>query len=104
MSTCRGNGFWPLAVGWIALALAAVPGESLGAGAGADPKTLREIQREIKALEQSRTQDLDEIKRLSKRVEQLETENAQLKTSSTQIKTEATQTTQIVKQLQTQQS
>ena len=41
MSTYRGNGFWLFAVGWIALGLAAVPGESLGA-AGADRKTLRE--------------------------------------------------------------
>jgi hypothetical protein len=103
VSTHRSNGFWLFAVGWIALGLCAVPAESLGAG-GADPKTLREIQREIQTLEQARTQDLGEIKRLSKRVEQLETENAQLKTSSTQIKTETTQTTQMVKQLQTQQS
>lgn len=103
MSPYRVNSFWLLAIAWIALGLAAVPGESLGA-AGADPKTLREIQREIQTLEQARTRDLDEIQRLSKRVEQLETENVQLKTSSTEIKTETTQTTQMVKQLQTQQS
>jgi hypothetical protein len=85
------------------MAFVTAPAASEGA-AGADPKSLREIQREIQALEDARTRDLEEIKRLSKRVQQLETENDKLKTSSTEIKMETTQNTQMVKQLQTQPS
>ncbi len=67
-----------------------------------DPQTLRQISRELKQLEKDRSQDLDKIQRLEKRVEELETENTKLKNSSTEIKTQTTETTELVKKIQQQ--
>lgn len=65
-----------------------------------DAKTLKQIRSEIRKLEQSRTQDLEEIKRLEKRVGDLESENRQLKASNIQAVTQAAQATQAVKQIE----
>ncbi len=67
-----------------------------------DPKTLRQISRELKQLEKDRSQDLEKIERLEKRVEELETENSKLKSSSTEIKAQTTETTELVKKIQQQ--
>jgi hypothetical protein len=67
-----------------------------------DPETLRQISRELKQLEKDRSQDLDKIQHLEKRVDELETENARLKSSSTEIKAQTTETTELVKKIQQQ--
>jgi len=82
----------------------AIPSARVRADDSSDAKSLRTIVRELKRLERDRSHDRDQIQRLEKRVDQLETENAQLKASSTEVKTEATQTAQVVKQIQTQQT
>jgi hypothetical protein len=65
----------------------------------AGASTLREIKTQIKELARDRERDLDKIKLLEKRIEQVESENARLKANDAHIETQTSATTEEVKTL-----
>ena len=83
----------------VVLLMLALPRLCLGQDS-ADRKTLSQIRSEIKKIEQAHARDREEIKRLTKRVDELESENHQLKASSSQVESQATETSHAVEQLQ----
>ena len=66
---------------------------------GADAAALREIKTEIRDLARDRERDLEKIKLLEKRLEQVESENSRLKATDARIETQTSATTQQLQSL-----